>query len=88
MPQTIAEILARCREWMSRPESERPAAAADCQRDALVERLAEALYHQALARGGWAVEAGLLTPEWFVADANAIVDAIAVGNAQEGTPTP
>jgi hypothetical protein len=88
MPQSIAEIVARCREWVRRPEAEWPSTAADCRRDALVRHLAEALYHQALARGGWAVDAGLLTPEWFVADATAIVEDIAVGNAQDGTPTP
>jgi hypothetical protein len=87
-PRTIAEIVARCRQWLSRPESEWPAAAADCQRDALVQRLSEALYHQALAEGGWAVDAGLLGPEAFVADATAIIEAIAVGNAQDGPPTP
>jgi hypothetical protein len=88
MSQPIAEILAGCREWMSQPESERPAAAADCRRDAPVQRLVEALSHQTLAEGGWAVDAGLLGPEAFVADANAIIEAIAVGNTQDGPPMP
>ncbi|MCC6174493.1 MAG: hypothetical protein IT305_04240 [Chloroflexi bacterium] len=54
----------------------------------VVLRLAEQLRQRRLAAGGWAAEAGGLAPEAFVEEADRLVRAITLGDAQGGPPTP
>jgi hypothetical protein len=83
----IAKLGSCCRKWVT-GETSRSSGAAESERGKHVRRVAEILYVQAVAGGGWAVDAGSLSPAVFRAEAAAIVDALALGTAQDGAPTP
>jgi hypothetical protein len=56
--------------------------------EASVRRMADRLYHQALAEGGWATEVGAVGPDAFRDEAAWLLREVALGNAQAGPPTP
>jgi adenylylsulfate kinase len=66
-----------------------PVAARDDVRSAeLVERVAEVLYRRTVRNGGWALEIGGLGPGAFADEATEILDAIALGRADQNPPIP
>ena len=54
----------------------------------LVDRVAEALFRRACGEGGWALDVGGLGPRAFSAEAAEALNAIALGAADQGPPTP
>ncbi len=54
----------------------------------IVRQLAERLQTQERVAGGWATEVGVLPPEAFEDEAEQLVQSIALGGDQGGTPTP
>ena len=50
--------------------------------DAYVEALSQKLYRGTLGEGGWAADAGVLSPAFFRSDAQRMIHEILLGGAQ------
>jgi hypothetical protein len=73
---------------IERRSSARSVAEEGRESEALVRGLADRLYRQALAGGGWAADIGALGPRVFERDARGLVAEVALGCAQGGPPSP
>lgn len=74
-----------------RPGIERRRRAAGAKGDLdpeLVDRVAEALFRRACGDGGWALDVGNLGSRAFAGEAVEALNAIALGAAEQGPPTP
>ena len=56
--------------------------------DGYVDQLSQRLYRETLGGGGWAVDAGILGPDHYRADAQRMVHEIALGSAISDAPSP
>lgn len=86
----VFAALARRSAWPIRRRRDAVPPAAEERRDseALVRGLADRLYRQALAGGGWAADIGALGPKAFECDARWLVEEVALGGAQGDPPAP
>lgn len=56
--------------------------------DGYVEQLSQRLYRETIGSGGWAVDAGILGPDHYRADAQRMVHEISLGSATSDAPSP
>jgi hypothetical protein len=56
--------------------------------NAYVEELSQKLYRGTLRDGGWAADAGVLSPDFFRSDAQRMIHEILLGGAQGELPSP
>jgi hypothetical protein len=58
------------------------------EEQALLDRLCETLYREEVKQGGWVAEVGSVGPQVYRHEAAWILREVALGNAQQGPPTP
>jgi hypothetical protein len=56
--------------------------------DGYVDQLSQRLYRETLGGGGWAIDAGVLGPDHYRADAQRMVHEISLGSAISDAPSP
>jgi hypothetical protein len=56
--------------------------------EAFVDELSQKLYRGTLGEGGWAADAGVLSPAFFRSDAQRMIHEILLGGAQGELPSP
>lgn len=71
--------------WTRRTPSEGPR---ERGYEAYVDELSQKLYRGTLGDGGWAADAGVLSPAFFRSDAQRMIHEILLGGAQGELPSP
>jgi hypothetical protein len=79
--------VARSSWWPLRNRSAR-ASSRERGYEAYVEELSQRLYRGTLREGGWAADAGVLSPAYFRSDAQRMINEILLGGAQGELPSP
>jgi hypothetical protein len=86
----MAILFNKLKQWQLalRERSDAPTERTRREEQALLDQLCETLYREDLKQGGWGAEVGSVGPEVYRREAAWILREVALGNAQQGPPTP